>query len=198
MRRAGVVMAVAGLLLGSTSMAVAQDAASDDGTESQLLGVPDAGVEISLPAAWNTDIEMRQKEDWGLYDEGIADEPVPFWKVIYASDGSGTWCDLTWYPSYPLALDAHAARYEALMTPTHGDVERPIEVTTVELPAGEAYRFDIYNEPSAAYTTVYLLASGDAHYQLQCVGDEPAEDGWLPVAESLELSEGGAEEAEVE
>ena len=141
---------------------------------------------------------MRQKEDWGLDDAGIADEPVPFWKVIYASDGSGTWCDLTWYPSHPLALDAHAERYEALMTPSHSDVERPIEVTSVELPAGEAYRFDIYNEPSATYTTVYLLASGDAHYQLQCVGVEPAEVGWLSVAESLQLSEGGAGEAEAE
>lgn len=51
MRRVGVVMAVAGLLMGSTTMAVAQDAASDDGTEPQVLDVPDAGVEISLPAA---------------------------------------------------------------------------------------------------------------------------------------------------
>ena len=198
MRLVRVVVAIAGLSMGSTTMAVAQDAVSDDGMEPQVIGVPDAGVEIALPAAWNADIEMRQKEDWGLYDEGLADEPVPFWKVIYASDGSGTWCDLTWYPSHPLALDAHAERYVALMTPTHSDVERPIEVTGAELPAGEAYRFDIYNEPSAAYTTVYLLASGDAHYQLRCVGDEPAEDGWLSVAESLELSDGGAEEAEVE
>ena len=198
MQRVGAVLAVASLMLGSTTTAVAQDAPSGDGTELQRLDVPDAGVAVSLPAGWNADIEMRQKEDWGLYDEGLADEPVPFWNVIYASDGSGTWCDLTWYPSHPLALDAHAERYVALMTPTHSDVERPIEVTSVELPAGEAYRFDIYNEPSAAYTTVYLLASGDAHYQLQCVGDEPAEDGWLSVAESLQLSEGGADEAEAE
>ncbi len=195
MRRGCMSLLLTGLLVGQVAVVVAQDDATEGG-ETQRIPVPEAGVALSVPAAWSADIEMRQKEDWGLYDEGFAEEPVPFWKVIYASDGSGSWCDLTWYPSYPLALDAHAERYEALMTPSHSDVERPIEVTEVELPAGEAYRFDIHNEPSAAYTTVYLLASGDDHYQLQCVADEPADDGWLALAESLELSRGGAEEGE--
>ena len=196
MRRVGVVMAVAGLLMGPATLASAQDAANGDGSELRYLDVPEAGVAISLPAAWDAYVEMREKEDWGLYDEGFADEPVPFWNVIYASDGSGTWCDLTWYPEHPLALDAHAQRYEALMTPTHSDVERPIEVTSVELPAGQAYRFDIFNEPSVAYTTVYLLARGDAHYLLQCVADEPADGGWLAVAESLEVTTGELGETE--
>jgi len=197
MRRGYMSLLLTGLLVGQAAVVVAQDDATDGG-ETQRISVPEAGVALSVPADWSADIEMRQKEDWGLYDEGFADEPVPFWKVIYASDGGGTWCDLTWYPSHPLALDAHAERYEALMTPRHSEVERPIEVTGVELPAGEAYRFDIYNEPSAAYTTVYLLASGDAHYQLQCVGDEPAEDDWLPLAESLELTADETREMEVE
>lgn len=198
MRRVGVMTMAVGLSMSLATSAAAEDAANDSGTEVQRLDVPEAGVAISLPAAWKAYVEMQEKEDWGLSDEGFADAPVPFWKVIYASDGSGTWCDLTWYPSHPLALDAHAERYEALLTPSHSEVERPIEVTGVELPAGAAYRFDIYNEPSAAYTTVYLLASGGAHYQLQCVGDEPAEDGWLTVAESLEWTAGETGEAEVE
>jgi hypothetical protein len=197
MRRGCTCLVLTGLFIGQAAVVVAQDDATD-GNGVQRIDVPEAGVALSLPADWTTDIEMRQKEDWGLYDEGLAEEPVPFWKVVYASDGSGTWCDLTWYPSYPLALDAHAERYEALMTPSHSDVERPIEVTSVELSGSGAYRFDIYNEPSAAYTTVYLLASGDARYQLQCVADEPAEDSWLPVAESLASTAGEADETEVE
>ena len=197
MRRVGVVMAVS-LSIGSASLAAAQEAASEGDPERQRLEAPEAGVAVALPAAWGAYLEMREKEDWGLFDEGFADEPVPFWLVIYASDGDRSWCDLTWYPRHPLTLDGHAQRYEALMTPSHSDVERPIEVTPVELPVGAAYRFDIYNEPSATYTTVYLLANGDAHYRLQCVGDQPAEDGWLPLAASLELLEEGTAQGEAE
>jgi hypothetical protein len=197
MRRRCTRLVLTGLLIVQAGVVVAQTDATD-GSDVQRIDLPEVGVALSLPADWNTDIEMRQQEDWGLYDEGLAAEPVPFWKLVYASDGSGTWCDLTWYPSYPLALDAHAERYEALMTPGHSDAERPIEVTSVELSGGEAYRFDIYNEPSATYTTVYLLGSGDAHYLLQCVGDEPAEDGWLPLAESLELLEEVTAQGEAE
>ena len=198
MRRVGVVMLAVSLSIGPASLAAAQEAKSDGDPERQRLEVPEAGVAVALPADWGAYIEMREKEDWGLFDEGFADGPVPFWLVIYASDDGRPWCDLTWYPSHPLTLDAHAQRYEALMTPSYSDVERPIELTPVELPAGEAYRFDIYNEPSATYTTVYLMGNGDAHYRLQCVGDEPAEDGWLPLAVSLELLEEVTAQGEVE
>jgi hypothetical protein len=190
MRCVGVMLAVVGLVMGPATMAAAPDAASDVGTESQRLDVPEAGVAISLPAAWNAYVEMSEKEDWGLSDEGFAEEPVPFWNVIYASDGGRPWCDLTWYPEHPLTLEAHAERYEAMMTPSHSEVERPIEVASVELPAGQARRFDIFNEPSSSYTTVYLLGAGEARYILECVDDEPAADGWLAVAESLELTDG--------
>lgn len=189
MRRTVVASVVVGLLIGSATAVVAQDDLSGGRADLQRIEVRDAGVAVSVPAGWNADIEMRNREDWGLYDEGFADEPVPYWSVIYASDGGRPWCDLTWYPSHPLTLDTHAERYEALMTPSHSDLERPIEVTGVDLPAGEAHRFDTYNEPSDDFTTVYLLAAGDAHYQLRCVSDGRVEDGWLPVAESLELTE---------
>ena len=193
MRRVGVTMLAVGLSMSLATSAAAEDAANDSGTEVPRLDVPEAGVAISLPAAWKAYVEMQEKEDWGLSDEGFADAPVPFWKVIYASDDGRPWCDLTWYPQHPLPIDAHVERHEALMTPSHSDVERPIEVTTVELPAGEAYRFDVYNEPTGSYSTVYLLGSGDARYLLECVGDEPTADGWLAVGESLELI-GGTEE----
>jgi hypothetical protein len=197
MRRAAAAVLTTGLLAGSVIPVLAEDDVTDEGTGAQRIEVPEAGLAVSLPAGWNADIEMRENEDWGLYDEGFADEPVPFWNVIYASDGGRPWCDLTWYPSHPLTLDAHAQRYEALMTPST-EVERSIEVSPVALPAGEAYRFAIYNEPSATHTTVYLLAAGDAHYLLQCVDDEWAEDDWLAYAESLELFEDETAEGAVE
>ena len=99
---------------------------------------------------------MREREDWGFV-ESDEDKPLVFWNVVYASAAGWPWCDLTWYPQHPMSLEEHALLYEELMTPTSADVERPIEMTPVSLPAGEAYRFVIYNEPTDDHTTTYLL-----------------------------------------
>lgn len=191
MRRDWITGPVAGALVAMVAMSgmsgpsLAQD--DDPAAESLRVEVPEAEVAVSFPASWGADVEMRQKEDWGLYDEGFAEEPVVFWNVVYASAGGRPWCDLVWYPFHPLPTEAHAERYEALMTPTSADVERSIQVEPVSLPAGEAHRFDIYNEPTDDYTTVYLLGVDDARYLLQCVADERSEDDWLTVARSLEI-----------
>ena len=184
---------LAGLLAWPAAVVTAQD---DDGLDggSQRLEVPEAGVALSLPTAWNVDIEMRERLDFGLYDEGLADDAVAYWSVIYASDGGRPWCDLTWYPAHPLTLPEHAQRYEALMTPAVAEVQRPIEVDEVTLPAGESHRLVIYNEPTDDHTTVYVLAAGEEHYILQCVDDARAADDWISVAESLEVLEPSAEE----
>lgn len=195
MRRATMAALMVGLLAGSGIPALADDSATDEDAGVQRIDVPDAGLAISFPASWSADIEMREREDWGLYDEGLAEAPVPFWNVVYASDGGRPWCDLTWYPTYPLSLADHATRYEALMEPDT-DVVRTIEVTSVALPAGEAYRFTIFNEPTDDHTTVYLISAGETHYLLQCVADERAGDDWLAVAETLTLT--GSESSEVE
>ncbi len=197
MRRTLAVMLAAGLSIGSVASTVAQDPVGDEDPGLQRIEIPEAGVGVSLPADWSVDVEMRQREDWGLYDEGLADEPVPFWSVIYASLEGWPWCDLTWYPSHPLTLAQHAERYVALMAPST-DVERPIESRPTVLPAGEAYRFVIFNGPSDDHTTVYLLAAGDARYFLQCVDTERAEDDWLPLAESLVLLEATTDEVGAE
>ncbi len=185
MRRATTALLAAGLVAGVSLPSLAQD--EEAATEVQRVEVPQAGVALSLPAAWDAYVEMREKEDWGLYDEGFAEEPVIFWNVIYASDGGRPWCDLVWYPFHPLTEAEHAARYEALMTPSSTDVERAIDVEQVSLPAGEAYRFVIYNEPTATHTTAYLLGVDESRYLLQCAGDERSEDDWLSVAGSLEV-----------
>ena len=184
MRRATMPLLVVGLLAGGSAPGLAQD--EEAAMAVQRVEVPEAGVALSLPAEWDAYVELREREDWGLYDEGFAEEPVIFWDVIYASHGGRPWCDLVWYPSHPLTKAEHAERYVALMTPSSTDVERAIDVEQVSLPAGEAHRFDIYNEPTATYTTVYLLGMGDSRYLLQCAGDERSEDEWLSVARSLE------------
>lgn len=172
--------------------------ALDEGVSGALrTDVPEAGVALSLPAGWGVDIEMRERQDWGLFDEGLAEDAVPFWSVIYASDGGRPWCDLTWYPQHPLPLAEHALRYEALLTPSTG-VERPIEIAAVELPSGPALRFVVSNEPTDDFTIVYLVGAGEdagtARYLLRCVDDERAVDDWLHVAESLELFEPPSDE----
>ena len=199
MRRVITMILVAGSIAGVSVPASAQDQGSDgegSGGEVQRVEVPEAGVAVSFPGAWDAYVEMREREDWGLYDEGLVEAPVTFWEVIYASADGRPWCDLVWYPAFPLTMAEHAQRFEALMTPTSTDLVRPIETDPVSLPAGEAHRFVIYNEPTSDYTTTYLLGLGDSRYLLQCVGDVRPDDDWLAVASSLELLETAAESIE--
>ena len=171
------------MVVAATMPATAQD---ETEVENSRVAVPEAGVALSFPVDWAVDIEMREREDWGFVTADDED-PLILWNVVYASDGGRPWCDVTWYPVYPLLLAEHALLFEELMTPSHSSVERPIEVAPVILPAGEAYRFVIYNEPTDDWTTTYLLEAGEGRYLLQCAGDERAEDDWQGLAESLEL-----------
>ncbi len=104
MRRGCTSLLLTGLLVGHVAVVVAQDHATDGG-ETQRISVPEAGVALSVPADWSADIEMRQREDWGLYDEGLAEDPVPFWELMYASDGGGPGAT-SWYPTFPQTMDA--------------------------------------------------------------------------------------------
>ena len=72
------------------------------------------------------------------------------------------------------------------MAPTHADIERPIELSAVTLPSGDAQRLVVYNEPTDDWTTTYLLDLAEGRYLLQCASDERASDDWLSLAESLE------------
>ena len=181
MRTRNAAAAACALLLMS-SAALAEDDATDT---TQRVEVPEAGVAITFPAAWSVDIEMRQREDWGFVVEDD-DEPLAFWKVVYASDGGRPWCDLTWYPTHPMSVEEHASLQEELMTPTYADVERPIEAAAVTLPAADARRLVIFNEPTDDWTTIHLLDLAEGRYLLQCVDDRRADDDWLGLAESLE------------
>ncbi len=182
MRRAIVAGLVVGLIVGANVPAVAQDEAE---VELQRVEVLEAGVAMSFPAGWNVDIEMREREDWGLSERYEDAAPLAFWRVLYASADGRPWCDLTWYPHHPMTLTEHAAEYQALMTPSLSDVERSIEMTPATLPAGEAVRFVIHNGPIDDYTTVYLLDPEVGRYFLECVSHERVEDDWLSIAETL-------------
>ncbi len=180
-RRMTVALAATVVVAGAVPV-MAQD---ETGAENTHVEVLEAGVALSFPVDWAVDIEMREREDWGFVIDD--EDPVAFWNVVYASDGGRPWCDVTWYPAYPLPLAEHAFQFEESMTPSHSSVERSIEVAPVTLPAGEAYRFVIYNEPTDDWTTTYLLEAGEARYLLQCAGDERAEDDWQGLAETLEF-----------
>jgi hypothetical protein len=161
--------------------------AQDEAPLEQAVEVPEAGLAMSLPADWGVDIEMRQRQDFGLVDDPDA-PPVVFWNVLYASAGGRPWCDVTWYPEHPLPMPDHAQLVGELMTPDI-TTERTVEMSSVELPTGEAYRFDIHNTPTATYSTIYLLGSGSSRYVLECAADTRDESDWLGVAQSVALAE---------
>jgi hypothetical protein len=183
MMRGRIALAMAaGMLIVGAMTTMAQE---PTGVEPQRVEVPEAGVGITLPADWSVDIEMREREDWGLVVDD-EEEPFAFWNVFYASVGGRPWCDLTWYPVHPMSLGEHASLTQDLMTPTHVDIERPIERSAVMLPSGDAQRLVVYNEPTDDWTTTYLLDLADGRYLLRCASDERASDDWLSLAESLE------------
>jgi hypothetical protein len=185
MRRSIMVSSVVSLLLaGSRVPAMAQDGA-DPGY--QRVEVPEAAVALALPADWAVDIELDEREDFYLSELFPEAAPVTYWNVLYASGSGRPWCDVTWYPAHPMTLEEHALLFEQLMTPST-NVERTIEVVPAELPAGAAYRFVIYNQPTDDYQTVYLIGSGPSRYALWCVADERVEGDWLAIAQTLEPS----------
>ncbi len=187
MRGSVVLAAASSLWVALASPAAAQDETPQTSEPMQVaVEVPEAAIRVSFPVDWNVDIEMREREDWGLSDRYEGAAPLTFWNVLYASADGRPWCDVTWYPEHPMTLAEHAVEFEHLMTPTLSEVERTIDVAPTELPAGEAFRFVIYNEPTDDFGTVYLLESEVGRYFLQCVSDERAADDWLSIASSIE------------
>ena len=89
MRTRTIVVAAATLMLMSGSVLADDEAAGAP----ERVEIPEAGVGVSLPADWSVDIEMREREDWGLVVED-EDEPLAFWNVFYACSGARPWCDL--------------------------------------------------------------------------------------------------------
>lgn len=152
----------------------------------EQVEVPEAGISLAFPPDWNVDIEMDQRQDFELTDEINEGEPVYFWNVLYASGGGRPWCDLVWWPDHPLSLDAQSLVYEwrTLPDPDSG-VERTLETTPVDLGTGEAYRFDVYNEPTGEYTAAQLFESGSDRYLLSCVGDTFEEVDALEVSQTI-------------
>ncbi len=183
--RSTIAMAASLLVLTGLPTTAQDETPAASGPVGIRIEVPVAGVAVSFPADWIVDIEMREREDWGLSERFDDAAPLFFWNVLYASSDGRPWCDLIWYPQHPMTLAEHAAEYEALMTPTSADVERSIEVVPVSLPAGEAFRFVIVNEPTDDYDTTYLLGSDGGRYFLQCMSDQRVEDDWLSVAASI-------------
>ena len=173
-------------IVASPPAAAEEESPSGEPAAAVRVEVPEAAVALSFPADWDIDVEMRQGEDWGLSERYVDAAPLRFWNVLYASPGGRPWCDVSWYPEHPMTLAEHAVEYELLMTPTLSEVERTIEVLPTELPAGEAFRFVIYNGPTDDFGTVYLLESRAGRYFLQCVSDERADDDWLSIASTLE------------
>ena len=188
MKRTIVTLAVvAGVAIVASLPAAAEEGSpSGEPAAAARTEVPEAAVALAFPADWAVDIEMRPGEDWGLSERYDDAAPLRFWNVLYASPGGRPWCDVTWYPEHPMTLAEQAIEYELLMTPTLSEVERTIEVMPTQLPAGDAFRFVIYNGPTDDFGTVYLLESEVGRYFLQCVSDERADDDWLSIASSIE------------
>lgn len=192
MRVSVLVPAMVSLLAWSFAGGVAaEDATAETEPAGQLAEIPEAGLVMSFPSEWAVDIEMREREDFWLSELYPEAAPVVFWDVVYASLSGSPWCDITWYPDHPMSLAEYAEAYESLMTPDRTET-RTIEVTPVEIAPGDAYRFDIYNQPSESYATVYLFQSGSSQYLLQCVGDTRDERDWLQFADAIELTSGVA------
>jgi hypothetical protein len=190
LRRSMTAGLIAGLLAtGAGAAVLAQDEPMGaDLAYYEQVEVPEAGITLAFPPDWNVDIEMDQRQDFELTDEINEGEPVYFWNVLYASAGGRPWCDLVWWPDHPLPLDGQSLVYEWRMSPDpDSGVERTVETTPIELGTGEAYRFDIYNEPTGDYTTAHMFESGSDRYLLSCVGDTFEAVDALEVSQTIDF-----------
>ena len=181
MRRSVMVILVMSLLALSFGTATAQDPEASPGPEPQRVEVPEAGIALSFPADWSVVVQMVRDEA-ELPAELNASESVDLWLVLQAGLADGGGCELAMYGEHPMALDAHAEwiklNYEA------PDTTASATTTPVELPIGEAVRFDI-TETEGAWTA-YLFEAQGTRYQLRCGDGVRHEDDWLTVAGTIE------------
>jgi hypothetical protein len=75
--------------------------------ELERVEVPEAGIAMELPPAWEIDVIMEER-GLALPPDRVDDGPVSYLQALSAEGGSGDWCSLQVHRDNPLTLREHA------------------------------------------------------------------------------------------
>ena len=189
-------LALAALLALGTAPALAQDAES---AETQRAEVPELGLAMEFPAEWRVSSPEGQRISAITTAD---DEPVMEMTAFMANAGSGTWCNVDAYIELAASLESHAYQYAAYLQQSEAE-SVAMMVAETELPAGPAYRIELFDQETGRIRAMYLFdgpAGEDGTFNrflMVCAARELTEPFWEPIAESAEVFEPVAAESDM-
>jgi hypothetical protein len=147
--------------------------------------VPEHGFAVTFPDDWDVN-------PLGAPDYGEADPALGPSSVLYAWDGPSDddeatrcdmWVDASTRPSVTLAAYAEQ-RIRGF--------ERNRDITgtyaPVTLPAGRGMRTTLaYDYEFVLGHTEYILAKDGVFYTFACIGEDPPDDRWRSIAQTIEF-----------
>ena len=187
------------MLLGATAVATDEEPAPDEGA-TQRAEVPQYGLALELPADWR--VSNPEGERISALTNAAGEEIMET-TVLYANGGGGTWCDVDAYLSMDAPLEGHAYAYVQYLAQNES-ADSAMVVAEAELPAGPAYRIEIFEPANGRIRAMYLFdgPTGDdgtfERYLLTCASREADVPFWEAIAESAEFFEPVPDDAAAE
>ncbi|MEA2026469.1 MAG: hypothetical protein U9O18_07240, partial [Chloroflexota bacterium] len=161
-------------------------------TNAGRVDVPEAGITVTFPVDWTVDI-VNESSSIPAVSDGT-NTTLETWRVLDASapDGRSERCGVDRYGTDELTADGFVGRFQSWIEDAWGD---SVEVSTVNLPSGDSVRVQVVVKTSDASTfspvahhmDFYLFDGGDGAFVLSCYGEDPPDDDWLSIAETLEF-----------
>lgn len=186
--------AMALLLTLGAAPVLAQDAPESAAPESaapvqlERAEAPELGIAMAFPAGWR----VSQPEGLRLSALTTAEgEPVMETTALYAS-GGGSWCDVDAYFGLDASLEEHAYAYVSWLQRSEDAAARMVVVET-EIPAGPAYRIEVFDPTTGRLRAMYLFDGAAAEdgtvnrFLFTCATREADDPFWEAIAETAEV-----------
>jgi len=165
-------------------------------SDGQRVVAPEVGLTMTFPADWRVSLPAGTRESHIRTPEG---EPIYETTAIIANGGGGRWCDVDVYLDMIAPLDQHAYAYVGYLQQING-ANTPMVVVDAELPAGPAFRIEVFDQDRARLRTMYLFDGPVAddgtvdRYLFTCAAPSDSPPFWEAMAESAEVFEPESEE----
>jgi hypothetical protein len=200
---AGVVTVVVSLSTLMLGQAATAELGEEGATGWRRAEVPDAGLSLGIPAAWDDSLVVDAEPEEVVLPEEYDDMSPAYSRVVYVArtfDASSyIRCELAEYQDIPLSLQEHADWLEQLIT-TAPDFNGFTQSQSFDLPIGESIRVD-FGQIFGEQHVRYLFDLAGVRYHLECESDWSLmpEEGWLEMAQSIEpLAETASEQGGTE
>jgi hypothetical protein len=178
---------VTSLVVVGSAATAAQSPSSNQTLEGQRIEMSAHGLAITFPYDWTVRQLTSEGFEIGAQAEGL---PAGMSIVLDAVGplGGGTCYLEIDDPSVrgePVLLATYAVAVERNLAQAQDPAYDHVKRTRVGLPAGPAWRFDASNDDASA--TLYILRGQDGLYGVTCTSDDPPEDRWLSIVETLKF-----------